>query len=82
MSTVAMQPVSCAEERACVMGVQQEWFTTAEAAVYLRTSVPALRMRVIRGTLVPDSKGHRGRSRQHMFRRSTLDAHYKAGGVP
>lgn len=54
----------------------QEWFTTIEAAAYLRTSVEALRMRVMRGAIVPDAKGKRGRSRQHMFRRATLDAHY------
>ena len=73
---IALQPASCAEQ-SCVMGVQQEWFTTSEAAVYLRTTVPALRMRVSRGTIVPDTRGFQGRGREHMFHRSTLDAHYR-----
>lgn len=55
---------------------RQEWFTTTEAAQYLRTTARALRMRVARGTIVPDCRGQRGRSREHMFRRATLDAHY------
>lgn len=55
---------------------EQVWFTTTEAAIYLRTSPKALRMRVARGAIVPDCRGGRGRSREHMFRRSTLDAHY------
>jgi hypothetical protein len=58
----------------------QEWFTTEEAAVYLRTTAKALIQRIGRGTLVPDSRGQRGRGRQHMFRRATLDAHYTNSG--
>jgi hypothetical protein len=57
----------------------QEWYTTEEAAVYLRTTVKALNMRVLRGAIVPDCRGLRGRGKQHMFRKSTLDAHYSGG---
>lgn len=59
----------------------QEWFTTIEAAAYLRTTAKALNMRIARGTLVPDCWGGRGRSRQHMFRRETLDKHYTGDGA-
>jgi len=54
----------------------QEWFTTEEAAVYLRTTPKALSMRVARGSIAPDCWGGRGRGKQHMFRRATLDRHY------
>jgi hypothetical protein len=57
----------------------QEWYTTEEAAAYLRTTVKGIIMRVWRGTLVPDCRGQRGRSKKHMFRRSTLDKHYIRG---
>lgn len=55
---------------------EQEWFTTTEAAEYLRATPKALRARIARGSLVPDCWGGRGRSKEHMFRRSTLDRHY------
>jgi hypothetical protein len=55
----------------------QEWFTTEEAAVYLRTTVKAIIMRVWRGSLVPDCRGQRGRSKKHMFRKATLDSYYR-----
>jgi hypothetical protein len=54
---------------------KQEWFTTTEAAAYLRTTAKALRCRIARGTLVPDGWGGRGRGKEHMFRRGTLDRH-------
>jgi hypothetical protein len=54
---------------------KQEWFTTTEAAAYIRTTPKALRQRIARGSLKPDSWGGRGRGREHMFRRATLDAH-------
>jgi hypothetical protein len=53
---------------------QQQWFTTAEAAVYLRTSVTALKKHVQRGTLRPDAFGLRGGFRGHRYARDTLDA--------
>jgi len=56
---------------------EQEWYTTDEAAVYLRTTVKGIIMRVFRGSLVPDCRGQRGRSKKHMFRRATLDAYYR-----
>lgn len=59
----------------------QIWYTTAEAAAYLRTTATAVRRRVARGTLVPDCYGGRGRAKQHMFRRETLDAHYSDKGA-
>jgi hypothetical protein len=55
----------------------QEWYTTAEAAKYLRTSVGAVLNAVWRKRLVPDCQGRSGRSRSHMFRRETLEAYYK-----
>ena len=64
-----------------VNAAEQEWFTTTEAAAYLRTTPKALRMRIARGAIKPDSPGGRGRSREHMFRRSTLDAHYSRKGA-
>jgi hypothetical protein len=52
---------------------EQEWYTTEQAAAYLGTTVKGIIMRVWRGTLVPDCRGQRGRSKKHMFRKETLD---------
>lgn len=57
-----------------------EWFTTKEAAAYLRTTTKALLQHVARGRLKPDHFGGRGRFKSHRFRRATLDAF--AGGKP
>jgi len=62
--------------------VPREWYTTTEAAEYLRITPKALRNRIARRSIVPDCFGGRGRSRQHMFRRATLDAHYLGADLP
>lgn len=57
----------------------QEWFTTDEAAAYIRLSANALLKHVAAGNIVPDVWGKRGRTRSHRFRRATLDA-FMSGG--
>lgn len=51
----------------------QEWFTTVEAAVYVRMEYEALRKQISTGRLKPDSPSRPG-FRGHRFRRATLDA--------
>jgi hypothetical protein len=53
--------------------MEQVWFTTTEAAEYLRTSAKALQHHINRGNLVPDTHGKRGRTQGHRFHRDTLD---------
>lgn len=50
------------------------WYTTSEAAEYLRTTTRALLRHVQRGNLKPDSWGSRGAFKSHRFCRETLDA--------
>ena len=59
--------------------VDGDCYNTAEAADYLRTTVPALRTMVQRGQIRPDSPGKRGRFRGHRFSRATLDAFISEG---
>jgi hypothetical protein len=59
--------------------IPREWFTTTEAAEYLRITPKALRNRVARGSIVPDVWGGRGRSKEHMFHLDTLRAYYGRG---
>lgn len=54
--------------------IVRDWYTTAQAAEYLATTVAALHMHVQRGNLKPDSRGGRGRFKGHRFSRATLDA--------
>lgn len=68
------------EHRIALREDPDPWYTTEEAAEYLRTSHQAVLRRIARGKLTPDSWGGRGRGRHHMFRRSTLDAHLKGDG--
>ncbi len=57
------------------------WFTTAEAARYLRYKGPeGIRALVYRGNLKPD--GRRGQRGRLLFRKSTLDAWARAGMDP
>jgi hypothetical protein len=53
--------------------VEQQWFTTEEAAVYLRMTRGALLKHVERGNLTPDNRKALGRIAGHRFRRETLD---------
>ena len=52
------------------------WFTTSEAARYLKRSASAVRTLIHRGQLIPDGRGPRG---THMFRLLTLDRFLEAG---
>jgi excisionase family DNA binding protein len=56
----------------------QEWFTTAEACVYLRVNRRTLLRAIAAGELVPDSRARPG-LRCHRFRRATLDAYLEGG---
>ncbi len=58
-----------------VKEVEQQWFTTAQAAKLIGKTPKALKHAVLRGTIVPDGRGQRGRHRSHMFSRKTLDAY-------
>jgi excisionase family DNA binding protein len=51
--------------------VEQEWFTVAEAAVYLRLSKPSIYRLVTQGVLTAHTIGGKGERR---FRRADLDA--------
>jgi hypothetical protein len=52
----------------------QQWFTTKEAAIYLRlTSAEALVKHVQRGHITPDRPRSPGGLRCHLFSRQTLD---------
>lgn len=62
-------------------GVAQEWFTTDEAAEYMRTTPGALRKAIARGAIRPDCHGGRGRTRSHRFHVDTLRA-YLGRGTP
>lgn len=53
--------------------VDQEWFTTAEAVTYTRTSASTIKRAIASGALKPDSPSRPG-FRLHRFRRATLDA--------
>jgi excisionase family DNA binding protein len=57
---------------------EQVWFTTAEAAEYLRITRAALQKQVERGNIVPDNR-HVGRVSGFRFRRETLDR-FQLGG--
>lgn len=59
--------------------IPREWFTTTEAAEYLRITPKALRNRVARGAIVPDVWGERGKGKFHMFHLDTLRAYYGRG---
>lgn len=50
------------------------WYSTVEAAEYLRTSPRALLAHVARGNIRPDAFGSRGRFKSHRFSKETLDA--------
>lgn len=52
----------------------REWYTTAEAAEYMRMTPKALRMAIARGSIRPDCFGGRGRTRSHRFHVQTLRA--------
>ena len=54
----------------------ETWFTTSEAARYLKRSASAVRTLIHRGQLIPDGRGPRG---THMFRLLTLDRFLEAG---
>ncbi|MEY4510500.1 MAG: hypothetical protein RLZZ450_2622 [Pseudomonadota bacterium] len=51
---------------------EQVWFTTAEAAEYMRMTARAVQKQVERGHLQPDNR-HVGRIAGFRFRRETLD---------
>lgn len=60
-----------------IMGAEelQQWFTTEEAAKYLRTSASGIRSAIMRGKLRPDTFGRQGKTAGHRFSRPTLDAY-------
>jgi len=58
-----------------VDGREEQYFNTAGAAKYLKTTVAALHMQIQRGNLKPDSRGGPGRLKGHRFTRATLDAY-------
>lgn len=64
-----------ARKQGAAVAEPQQYFTTEEAAAYLRTTAKALLMRVSRGAIQPDSWGGRGAGRKHLFSRETLDKH-------
>ncbi|MBA3841076.1 MAG: helix-turn-helix domain-containing protein [Actinobacteria bacterium] len=53
--------------------VYRAWYTTVEAADYLRITRAALLKHVERGHLVPDNRNAAGRIAGHRFRRETLE---------
>jgi hypothetical protein len=53
-----------------------------QAAAYLSTTASAVQAAVTRGTLVPDCRGSRGRTKGHRFTRRTLDAFMRIGAKP
>ncbi len=59
---------------------EQEWFTTEEAAAFLRMTGNAIRKHVCSGRLRPDVFGKRGRTRSHRFSRATLRAFFGGPG--
>lgn len=60
--------------RTPVIADTSPWYSTGEAAEYLRTTPRALLNHVARGNLVPDAYGRRGRFQSHRFSKDTLDA--------
>lgn len=58
-----------------IESIEQQWFTTAQAAKLTGKSPKALKHAVIRGRLIPDGRGARGRHKSHMFSRATLTAY-------
>jgi hypothetical protein len=53
----------------------KEWYTTAEAAEYLRCTHRALQGRVGRGKIVPDVLAGTGRGQWNLFHIDTLRAY-------
>ena len=74
-SVEAVEAVS-ANDNALPRGARDGlWYTTAEAAVYLRMKPGAVKSLVFRGSLIPDRRGGNG-VRSHRFHRDTLDAYF------
>lgn len=52
---------------------REGFLTTTQAAAYLGTTPRALRARIARSMITPDVWAHASGSREHLFRRETLD---------